>query len=284
MLQIRCSGFDQAEDGRCTNCVRFSQECVFTPVSAQTQAFVPAHTVWRGHNPPPNTQLYGAYGQPLPQGGREPYPPQQQQQGQYPPPPQGYQQPGMYQQPPQQVGTPGGAGQKRGTDEPHTPTLPPPNPGAQAQLPRDGPYGGYPDPAQLAQPGASPDSSTASFHSDQAPFYPSYHQPAPAPRGPSPHGAHSYDAARFSSSPRASGYSGFAAPPPSHGKPTGRTPTPSGAAASPTQRQGMSIHAVVGPPGAPHEQAQAQAGPGVRREERTSTDTTMLQSFHRGPM
>lgn len=35
--KIRCSGFDQSEDGRCTNCQRFSQECVFTPVSAQTQ-------------------------------------------------------------------------------------------------------------------------------------------------------------------------------------------------------------------------------------------------------
>jgi hypothetical protein len=32
---------------------------VFTPVSAQTQAFVPAHTVWRGQQPPPNAQLYG---------------------------------------------------------------------------------------------------------------------------------------------------------------------------------------------------------------------------------
>ncbi|EOD50873.1 putative c6 transcription protein [Neofusicoccum parvum UCRNP2] len=62
--KIRCSGFEASEDGRCTNCVRFSQECIFTPVSAQTQAFVPAHTVWRGAGAPP--PLYGAYGQPLP--------------------------------------------------------------------------------------------------------------------------------------------------------------------------------------------------------------------------
>ncbi|KAF2135557.1 uncharacterized protein K452DRAFT_165701 [Aplosporella prunicola CBS 121167] len=62
--KIRCSGFEASEDGRCTNCVRFSQECIFTPVSAQTQAFVPAHTVWRGGGAPP--PLYGAYGQPLP--------------------------------------------------------------------------------------------------------------------------------------------------------------------------------------------------------------------------
>ncbi|KAM0700458.1 hypothetical protein Q7P35_012179 [Cladosporium inversicolor] len=161
--KIRCSGFDQSEDGRCTNCQRFSQECVFTPVSAQTQAFVPAHTVWRGQQPPPNAQLYeGAYGQPLPHNQQQPqqqrdqYPPQgQQQPGQYPPPPPGYQQqPGqpVYPQPPQQ-GTPPQmqgqeAGRKRGTDEPHTPTIPPPNPGVQASLPRDGQYP-YPDPSIL---------------------------------------------------------------------------------------------------------------------------------------
>ncbi|KAI5370455.1 putative zn(2)-C6 fungal-type DNA-binding domain-containing protein [Septoria linicola] len=138
--KIRCSGFEQSEDGRCTNCVRFSQECVFTPVSAQTQAFVPAHTVWRGQNPPPNTQLYGAYGQPLPANSRDQqYPPQQgqqQQPGQYPPPPQGYQQQPMYAQQGQNA-----TGTKRPNDEPHTPTLPPPNPGEQAQMPQQGQYG-----------------------------------------------------------------------------------------------------------------------------------------------
>jgi hypothetical protein len=40
------------------------------------------------------------------------------------------------------------AGRKRGTDEPHTPTIPPPNPGVQASLPRDGQYP-YPDPSIL---------------------------------------------------------------------------------------------------------------------------------------
>ncbi|SMR52121.1 unnamed protein product [Zymoseptoria tritici ST99CH_3D1] len=156
--KIRCSGFDQSDDGRCTNCQRFSQECVFTPVSAQTQAFVPAHTVWRGQNPPANTQLYGAYGQPLPHGGREGYPPQQQQPGQpgqYAPPPQGYQQQQqqpMYGQSPQQ-GTPMNpdGSRKRGNDEPHTPTLPPPNP---AQMGPDGQYR-YPDTSGL--PDAGPD-------------------------------------------------------------------------------------------------------------------------------
>ncbi|CAK4031511.1 hypothetical protein DOTSEDRAFT_68063 [Lecanosticta acicola] len=173
--KIRCSGFDQSDDGRCTNCQRFSQECVFTPVSSQTQAFVPAHTVWRGQGgPPPNTQLYGAYGQPLPQHGqnRDGYPQQQQQQqqqaGQYPPvPPQGYQQQPMYgQQPGQQMPA---QGTKRPNDEPHTPTLPPPNPGAQAQMQ------GYSDPS-----GASFASPTPSYsHSSFEPYsYPYHNQPA----------------------------------------------------------------------------------------------------------
>ncbi|EDU48267.1 conserved hypothetical protein [Pyrenophora tritici-repentis Pt-1C-BFP] len=80
--KIRCSGFEATEDGRCSNCMRFNQDCIFTPVSAQTQAFVPAHTVWRGVGQPP--PMYGAYGQPLPPASHgEPYgqgPSRQQQQ------------------------------------------------------------------------------------------------------------------------------------------------------------------------------------------------------------
>ncbi|TKX24168.1 fungal Zn(2)-Cys(6) binuclear cluster domain-containing protein 10 [Elsinoe australis] len=151
--KIRCSGFDQSEDGRCTNCQRFSQECIFTPVSQQTQAFVPAHAVMRnqGQMPP---QLYGAYGQPLPQG-QYGYPPQ------YAPPPNGYQHPPPGYGPPMQPGPPGqqppqqpgmappnhqvqqspqqqqnvqAAGQKRPNEEPHTPTQAPPNPANHAQM------------------------------------------------------------------------------------------------------------------------------------------------------
>jgi hypothetical protein len=63
--KIRCSGFETSPEGRCANCMRFNQECVFTPVSSQAQAFVPAHAVLggRGHQ-----QLYGPHGQPLPAG------------------------------------------------------------------------------------------------------------------------------------------------------------------------------------------------------------------------
>ncbi|KAM3075268.1 hypothetical protein ACMFMG_007288 [Clarireedia jacksonii] len=77
--KIRCSGFEQSPQGRCTNCQRFDHECIFTPVSSQAQAFVPAHAVYPGMRNmgvgpdgrprpmavPQGTQLYGAHGQPL---------------------------------------------------------------------------------------------------------------------------------------------------------------------------------------------------------------------------
>ncbi|TVY35654.1 putative transcriptional regulatory protein C2H10.01 [Lachnellula cervina] len=76
--KIRCSGFDQNPEGRCSNCQRFQQDCIFTPVSSQAQAFVPAHTVYPGMRNmgigpdgrprpmyPQGTQLFGAHGQPL---------------------------------------------------------------------------------------------------------------------------------------------------------------------------------------------------------------------------
>lgn len=65
-LEIRCSGSDQSEDGRCANCQRHAQECIFTPASAQVQAFVPAHVVYGRGSDLGDVQLFGAYGQPLP--------------------------------------------------------------------------------------------------------------------------------------------------------------------------------------------------------------------------
>ncbi|KAF8540052.1 hypothetical protein BDD12DRAFT_881169 [Trichophaea hybrida] len=69
--KIRCSGFETSPDGRCANCMRFNQECVFTPVSSQPgaiQAFVPAHPhlLAQQQQGGRSTQLYGAQGQPLP--------------------------------------------------------------------------------------------------------------------------------------------------------------------------------------------------------------------------
>ncbi|EPE26598.1 Zn2/Cys6 DNA-binding protein [Glarea lozoyensis ATCC 20868] len=77
--KIRCSGFDQNPEGRCTNCLRFQQECVFTPVSSQAQAFVPAHVVFphlrqaaANQNPHMHQAIgdnristFGAHGEPL---------------------------------------------------------------------------------------------------------------------------------------------------------------------------------------------------------------------------
>ncbi|GME24142.1 Aminotransferase class I/classII [Neofusicoccum parvum] len=211
--KIRCSGFEASEDGRCTNCVRFSQECIFTPVSAQTQAFVPAHTVWRGAGAPP--PLYGAYGQPLPttqpppDSYRTPHP-----QPGYPlPSPTGpYSAPGHAYPPP--PGAPGyddrsrdASGRKRPTTEPHTPTLPPPNPAAASQLPNHRASGPpeytYPDPTALTPAAASPASSNASYPSAPPPQQP-YYAPQP-PRRSSPQSTYSYDPSRASSSPHTQG-------------------------------------------------------------------------------
>ena len=240
---------------------------------------MPAHTVWRGNGPPP-PQLYGAYGQPLPQhGNRDPYPPPQQSPGQYPPPPQGYQQPPMYGQPPQQAI----AGQKRSSDEPHTPTLPPPNPGTQAQVGRDGQPFGYPDPTGLTAPGASPASSTVSFHSVQPHAHPYFAQSAPYVRGASPQSAYPHDASRASSSPHMFGKPDAAALP-TNGLPYGMAhcaPTP-GSAQTNAQRQGVNIDELIGPEDQSQQQQAAQAD--MRRDERTSHDTSMVQALSRGPM
>ena len=91
-VQIRCSGYEQSQEGRCQNCVRFNQQCLFHPVSSQG-AFVPASAVYGpgAHGPPFNGRdnrdapvLYGACGQPLgpvPRDGPL---------GNYGPPPPGY--------------------------------------------------------------------------------------------------------------------------------------------------------------------------------------------------
>lgn len=184
----------------------------------------------------------------------------------------------MYGQPPPQ----GGAGQKRSSDEPHTPTLPPPNPGAQAQVARDGQYH-YPDPTGLTAPGASPASSTASFNSTQPHAQPYYAQHALDVRHASPQSAYSYDASRASSSPHL-----FVKPDAPalsttiglhHGMPQ-RTPTPGSKLAN-AQRYGVNINELVGP--AEQEQVQQASQTGAKLEERTSTDSSMVQALNRGP-
>uniref|UniRef100_A0A8H7NLN6 Zn(2)-C6 fungal-type domain-containing protein n=1 Tax=Bionectria ochroleuca TaxID=29856 RepID=A0A8H7NLN6_BIOOC len=64
--KIRCSGYQSAPGGKCQNCARMNQECVFQPVSSSSStAFIPVSAVPGGV--PPGTPLFGAYGQPLPQ-------------------------------------------------------------------------------------------------------------------------------------------------------------------------------------------------------------------------
>ncbi|KAE8557323.1 hypothetical protein TMatcc_004774 [Talaromyces marneffei ATCC 18224] len=178
--KIRCSGFESSPDGRCTNCVRFNQECMFTPVSSQAQAFVPAHAAYphllrpqaqggrgRGY-PGDNVVLYGAHGQPLP--------PQQQAMPESTlPPPQG----AYYQAP---YGRP-----------PHMDDRIPPPP-MQHHVPHDQRQQGgrrgsgagfdYPDPINLAPVSAGPPAPGFA----PAPYY---HAP-PQDRRPSPQ-SYAYD-------------------------------------------------------------------------------------------
>ncbi|PHH68797.1 hypothetical protein CDD80_7236 [Ophiocordyceps camponoti-rufipedis] len=96
--KIRCSGYQNTPGGKCQNCARMNQECIFQPVSSSSStAFIPVSAVPGGV--PPGTQLFGAYGQPLAPNampGPHPYPPQQHPGG---PPPQG-----LYPPQPQQQG------------------------------------------------------------------------------------------------------------------------------------------------------------------------------------
>ncbi|KAI1433672.1 hypothetical protein GGR50DRAFT_472421 [Xylaria sp. CBS 124048] len=62
--KIRCSGYASSPGGKCTNCIKMNQECVFQPVSSTSStAFVPVSALPGGV--PPGIQLFGAYGQPI---------------------------------------------------------------------------------------------------------------------------------------------------------------------------------------------------------------------------
>ncbi|KAF2753299.1 hypothetical protein EJ05DRAFT_210404 [Pseudovirgaria hyperparasitica] len=298
--KIRCSGFESSEDGRCTNCVRFSQECIFTPVSAQAQAFVPAHTVGRWASGHPQPALYGAYGQPLPQS-HVPQPPGPGQHGQpgYPlPSPTGpYPTPGASYNPVGGVyderASQDANSRKRPHQEPHTPTLPPPNPSVAAsrgyadhraaQPSKSNDHHTYPEPTNLTASAVSPASSQSSYQPggppSQQPYYannPSGQQPPPPPppqRRLSPQSNYSYDANRTSSSPHASAapstpsttsypYSNGTAPPQA-----GRTPPPT----SQSGGSRMRIDDLVS--------SDSKDG-----ETRSTADRSMLDALNRRPM
>ncbi|KAK1758354.1 hypothetical protein QBC47DRAFT_399266 [Echria macrotheca] len=80
--KIRCSGYANTTNGKCTNCDKLRIECVFQPVSSNsTTAFVPISAVPGGV--PPGTPLYGSYGQPLPLDQQQQQLQQQQQSHQH---------------------------------------------------------------------------------------------------------------------------------------------------------------------------------------------------------
>ena len=127
----------------------------------------------------------------------------------------------------------------------------------------------YPDPTGLTAAGASPASSTASFHSMQHPAHPYFAQSAP----------HAQDALP----PHMFGKPDAAASP-THGLPYGmahRSPTP-GSAPTNAQRHGVNINELVGPEDQSQQQLAHQAD--MRRDERTSHDSSMVQALSRGPM
>ncbi|KAJ5772430.1 hypothetical protein N7520_002959 [Penicillium odoratum] len=244
--KIRCSGFESSSDGRCTNCVRFNQECMFTPVSSQAQAFVPAHAAYphlrnAGPRGSPVT-LYGAHGQPLP----------------------------SHQQPHQQP--PGG---------PET-TLPPPQgmypphyvPPLASSMPDPRQHGrrgsgsepAYPDPTNLAP--VTPTGSLPGFQN-------SSHYYAPQQdRRTSPQNAYPYEP-RHSSSPHGSPY------PPMQPPASGPTPPPSTATSTPSgsTRGGLNVRDMLNPGENPNPSGNSGDSHG-----RSSADSDMLNALNRrGP-
>ncbi|KAF3400212.1 hypothetical protein F1880_008039 [Penicillium rolfsii] len=243
--KIRCSGFENSPDGRCTNCQRFNQDCMFTPVSSQAQAFVPAHAAYPhmrpGNNvngqPPPGTILYGAHGQPLPPSSAVQGPDTTL------PPPQG-----MYAHPYSRAPT-------DGHPPPLAPTMPDPR-----QRRGSGTGFDYPEPANLAP--VTPASSTPGYqtHTAPSPYYGHPHD-----QRTSPQAAYAYEQPRHSTSPHGSPYAPLTAPP------AGQTPPPTSTPGG-SQRGGLNVRDMLNP------------GADGDSQGRSSTDSDMLNQLNRrGP-
>ncbi|KAE9978289.1 hypothetical protein BLS_009472 [Venturia inaequalis] len=274
---------------------RFDAQALINPKTAAALTAsdsLKIHAVYGRGQHSQGQQLYGAYGQPLPPpqpGQPDPYasrPPQQPytlpsptgpHPGQHPhyqqqpPPPQSHAQ--HYPPPPAQASVPGyddrnvvNGNRKRPSGEPHTPTIPPPNPatvtnGAHADSYR------YPDPTTLGAPPVSPASSVShqSGASASAP-QPYYGSQPPQQRNSPPIVAPYAHESRASASPNsttAPGSSTTQYPPypgeqklaPPSNRSDGRTPppatTPGGTSTIATAstggapRPGMSISSIV---------------------------------------
>ncbi|PGH08649.1 hypothetical protein AJ79_05931 [Helicocarpus griseus UAMH5409] len=253
--KIRCSGFESSQDGRCSNCVRFNQECMFTPVASQTQAFVPAQAVFqhirgqgRGGPRPDTIPLYGAHGQPLPPQAAHHHVPEGAL-----PPPQGLYAPHAYGRPPVD-------------DRPPPPALPHPSmqPDHRSPLaPRDSREGySYSESTTLPPVSAAVGGSAYPSHTTQAPY----------DRRSSSHSQYSFEP-RHSASPHGSSSSNLPYPPlqpPHTGQPiparsAGITPPP-GPPAGPSGSRGLSVREMLAP--------DAQG-------TRSSTDSDMLNALNR---
>lgn len=265
-------------------------------MSAQTQAFVPAHTVrnWPANQPPP---LYGAYGQPL-HPSHAPPPPQAAQPGYPLPSPQSgpYNTSGASYGPPSHGtyddrGRDGASANKRKFPEPHTPTLPPPTSHSPAHRGSgSGPEYTYPDPTNLTPATVSPASSSASYHGGPQPPAPQpyYTNQPPPPSRSSPQSNPYYDPNRSSSSP----HTGAAPPPPPPA--AGAPATSAGAAAAPYPAYGGTTslqpipHRTDGrtPPPTAAAQSGGAGRAGMRINDlvdssRSSADNDMLNQLNR---
>lgn len=243
---------------------------MFTPVSSQAQAFVPAHAAYPhmrpGSNvngqPPPGTILYGAHGQPLPpntavQGPETTLPPPQ---GMYA---------AHYGRPPAD-GPPVALPQSM--PDPvrkskysisnwrlthrltlklvHTP---------QRQRRGSGTGFDYPEPANLAP--VTPASSTPGYqtHTAPSPYYGLPHDPRTSPQA-----AYAYEQPRHSTSPH-SPYAPINAPP------AGQTPPPTSTPGG-SQRGGLNVRDIL------------NHGADGDSQGRSSTDSDMLNQLNRrGP-
>ena len=267
---------------------------------------MPAHTVWRGVGQPP--PMYGAYGQPLTaQHAPEPYPPQPPRgQPQYLPSPTGPYSAHYSMAPPppgaarDEVGSSDAAavGRKRPFPEPHTATLPPPNPAITSQLSphqTSRPEYIYPEPPSLTPNAVSPASSATSYHTappppPPPPAHPPTTQPYYAPQPPrrsSPQSAYSYDTSRASSSPHNPG------PPTTPGAPPYYSTPPAEATSLrplPPRQDGRTPPPPHGVPPATSQPPPPSGRPGMRindlvtNDNRSSADSNMLSLLNKKPM
>ncbi|KAK6066966.1 C6 transcription factor [Seiridium cupressi] len=161
--KIRCSGYQNSPGGKCTNCIKMNQECVFQPVSsAASTAFVPVSAL---QNIPPGTQLYGSYGQPLP-GASGPYQGSNQYDQPLPSPTGSF---GGY----PDDRSDGGRRRQRPPEEDHAMRLPPPNTFPEDGIRRRSPSSSS-SPSHLAPYGPMP---------TQPPPPSGYDSRTPPPRG-----------------------------------------------------------------------------------------------------